>query len=751
MTPELLRLISNVVEREQVGTLYLGRGDRVRRLFLSSREVHLLEAGKECRFLPDPCLFQSGQFSRSVLDDLAVELRRRPQSVAALLASRGILSEVQRAEFAARELREEVLLVLARHGHQYLFEEGQVPEELLVPDQRRERAGGLTIGSFVEALQQRRTELREFAAVLPSLDELLVLSEKGIRAQTEGHDWLFVQVAELIDGFRNLRSLLSDCVLFPHHTAMTALRAVRTGLAKKTVFPELDGIEPSQLTPLAARELVPRFEQATEMAVDDLPIRKRLAQICLRAGEVDAAIHQLNFLGDSMMQRGDHAAALEHYREALRWDPDLTTLRDKVVRVYIDFSQEAFLRGNAEAGRRLLEEALRYRPRDMDLYFAIIGSYANFDDALQHSIPRLVRFMMRVGQSDLPLVLFEHLTNQHPSHDAVRRRYVNLLLDRDMIPEAVRELTHLAGSLLDRGATVEASQIYEKIAVLAPAGTVVPETIRRLPTRKGPRRRRWSQLGPVAIAGLLFFGTYQAYSYSKLKLLDQQAAALFESNLPYPGTPDHHRFEGEADHLLRRLRSFRRVHFASIFAQFAARSEATVQGRVNFLQTQLNKQLTSAFAVAERAELLGRPTDAVKQYQAVENLGKGTLWAQRAKAQRDKLESYLTEAEELYLQAQAVEQRGEVSAAFDLYQGLLYRYPRSAAALRCRIPLHVTSEPAGARVLLGDKDVGTTPTVIRIEPFQPFVLEVQRSGHHSEMRVVENPTEPWVRFKLRPY
>ncbi|MGE3163600.1 MAG: tetratricopeptide repeat protein [Planctomycetota bacterium] len=749
MTPELLKLISRVVEREQVGTLYLGRGDRVRRIFLSSREVHLLDAGKECRFLPDPSLFQSGQFSRSVLDDLAAELRRKPQSVASLLASRGILSEEQRADFAARELREEVLLVLARHGHQFLFEEGQVPEELLLPDHRRAKTGGLTLVSFVEALQQRRTELREFVSVLPSLEELLVLSEKGIRVQNEGHDWLFLQVAELIDGFRNLRSLLSDGVLFPHHTAMTLLRAVRTGLAKKTLFPEFEGIEVSQLTPLAARELVTRFEQAAEMAVDDLPIRKRLAQVCLRAGEVDSAIHQLNYLGDTMMQRGDLGAALEHYREALRWDPDLGNLRDKVVQVYADFSQEALLRGNVEAGRRLLEEALRYRPRDLDLYFAIIGSYPHFEEALQHAVPRLVRFMMRAGENDLPLVLFERLATQYPQCEAVRRRFVNLLLDRDMIPRAVQELTLLAGSLLDRGATAEAAQIYEKIAALAPAGSVDLETIRRLPARTAPRRRRWSQVGQLVIAGLLFFGTYQAYSYTKLESLDRQAAALFETSLPYPGTPEHRQFESDADLLLRRLRSFRRVHFASLFSQFAARSETVVQGRVNFLQTQLNKQLTSAFAVAERAELLGRPNDAVKQYATVEQLGKGTLWAERAKGQREKLERYLNDAEELFLTAQAVEQRGELSTAFDLYQGLLYRYPRSAAALRCRIPLRIESTPPGAQVALAGQPMGTTPLTIRVQPFEPFVLEVEQAGYQPEMRVIENPSALRVSFSLR--
>ena len=42
MTPELRDLVVEVIGKEEVGTLFLGRGTRVRSIFFSGDAVHLL-------------------------------------------------------------------------------------------------------------------------------------------------------------------------------------------------------------------------------------------------------------------------------------------------------------------------------------------------------------------------------------------------------------------------------------------------------------------------------------------------------------------------------------------------------------------------------------------------------------------------------------------------------------------------------------------------------------------------------------
>ena len=46
MTQELRQLINEVIEKEEIGTLFLGRGNRMRRAFFSGTGVHLLEVAR---------------------------------------------------------------------------------------------------------------------------------------------------------------------------------------------------------------------------------------------------------------------------------------------------------------------------------------------------------------------------------------------------------------------------------------------------------------------------------------------------------------------------------------------------------------------------------------------------------------------------------------------------------------------------------------------------------------------------------
>lgn len=746
MTPELLQLIAKVVEREQVGTLYLGKGARVRRFFFSSGEIHLLEPGKDCRFLPQPFLFDNDNISRAAVEEMAVRIRREPQSLAALLEERGQLPREQLENFYLEETLEEILLVMSRNGDHFFFEEGSVPEELLSPTQRH---SGILLKKFVEALQRRRAELRDFVALFPSQEELLVLSEKGIQAQNAGQDWLFMQVADLIDGFRTIRSLLSDGFLFPHFTAMTLVHAAKTGWIKKTVFPELEDLRPDQLTPPQALAQIPVFTQAAEMAVDDLAIRGRLAEICLRAGEVDQAIFQFNLIGDVLQRRNEFVASLDTYREALRWDPDSILLQEKVVRTYLQFAETSFKNGQADDGRRLVEEALRYHGSSLHLYLRIVDSYDSMEEVLQVAVPRLLKIMNKAGEKQLPMQLFEELVTRDTQNDSLRKRFVNFLLDNGNKERAVRELELLAGSLLDRGESTEAQQIYEKIARLAPSEET-EKRVERLQQHPNANRKlfRPTLAGMSFVFLLTLVGGYQLYALLLLVDLNSKADALVQQELPRAGSVDHREYCSDAALMLQDLRSFQRRHFATFWSGFASRTEGLLEKRTLFLEQQLLRKLETAFGEAERAEILGRADQAQLLYREVKRLGVGTLWEQRAAGRMTKLDTYLAKAEAYLDEAKRAEAMGELTEAFELYQSLLFEFPRSPAAKKLRIPITVESNPAGATVRLGNSIIGKTPVVVRVKPFESTRLTLERRGFENHELILENPTEPVVRVPL---
>ena len=70
MTSELLKLLESLIVSGAVGVCNLGTGARARRVFFTGTEAHLLEAGRECRFIPVPTLLENEHISADVLQEM---------------------------------------------------------------------------------------------------------------------------------------------------------------------------------------------------------------------------------------------------------------------------------------------------------------------------------------------------------------------------------------------------------------------------------------------------------------------------------------------------------------------------------------------------------------------------------------------------------------------------------------------------------------------------------------------------------
>ncbi|MEM7166840.1 MAG: hypothetical protein AAF581_15360 [Planctomycetota bacterium] len=750
MTPDLLQLLLQLEQNRDVGTLYLGKGTALQRLFFSDDEVHLLDPGLEYRFLPSPMIVDREGFTRSSVDSVLAQSHKGQQGVATIFAERGLLPQEQVRAYQELETLERSLLSLDRHGSHFFFEAGSVPEELLMPTD--DSRVGVPLAVFLRGVKERHALLKEFHTLFPSLEEVPVLSEAGIRAQTEKSNWVFGQVAELVDGFRSVHALLNDCIVFPHHTAIALTQAMSAGLFKKTRFPELDEVTPEAIAPREAGQWVDTFERAIPMAADDLPLRQRTAALCLRAGDADRAVFHYNVIGDILEHAGDFSRALQNYREALRWDSGSLILQEKCVRVFLRFAEEAFRNDQPEEGRRYLEEALAYNSTDLELYLRIVESYGDAEQAVQHALPRLLKLMLRAGHDELAISLFEELVRRAPHIDTLRKRFINYLLDHGETSRAVQELEQLAGSLLDRGARAEAHQIYEKIERLAP-GTVAPEAARKTKqarpqkTRSGPRV---SFVGVLALMTLGIFGAYQGYSLFALQELNKQVDALVAVELPTPGEQRHQEYMQSTDALLSDFRSYRRLHFASFWSPFAADLEQVLADRSQHLSQQLNRLLNGLMEQGERAEFRGRLAEAELLYRRVETTGEGTFWVARARQQLQELQQYRDEAANVAARMPVAEAAGDYAEAFRLAQELLYNYPRSQEAKDVKLPITIESLPIGAEVKTGRGTLGKTPLILRMTPFKAVTLQLELPGYEPDVIIIDNPKQQVHRVTLSP-
>ncbi|MFQ5654627.1 MAG: hypothetical protein ACE5GW_07845 [Planctomycetota bacterium] len=742
---ELTELIQRLLDKSEVGTLFLGKGRRVRQVFFTGNAVHLLESGKEARVCPLPVILKNKRISHGMLDELVERVRREPQSLALLLEKRGLLSEEELRTLLRKEVTEELLMLIARSHRHFLFEPGNVPMELLLPSVRLR--GGISAASLRKALSGRIAEAAELATIFPSLDELPVVSEQGIAAQAAGEQWVFAQVAKVVDGFRTLRGILAESPCFASITLRTLAKAAREGWIKKRRLPELEELDPSALTPQEAADKVPALEMAAGMAVDEIPVRVLLVRTLLRCDQRQRAVQELSRIGDICYIRQDLDAALASYREALRLDPHSPLAAEKVYKVLLKFATDSFAHGEPEAGRSHMEEALRFRGDDPELYLSIIESYGDDEAAVTQAAGRFAERLAGSGEMNLALDILSEVRRLFPDSDLVRTRQINFLLDNGHAEEALEELEFLAGSLLDRGKPEQAREIFEKIRRLAPER--LPSELPGAPRQeRRVERRRFSFAFRMALAAFLSLAAYQLYLGESIEKWNHRVYALAQERIPPSGSPEHREMQARTQRLHSELRTFQRRHFVSVFAPITKDLADIVERRDLYLAHQALASLSELALRAEREELKGQVDEARRLWAEIVRKGKGTLWQERAHRRLTELEGYHREATYLFEEAREADRTGRLQEAFELYGRLLMEYPLARVCEEVRLPVRVESEPPGALVLRGEEALGHTPLVVRLAPEEELILRILAPGHEPREITLHEPKEHTVRLEL---
>ena len=746
MKEELLPLLEDLIRKEAVGTLVLGKGKRARRLFFTGHEVHLMDAGKACRFVPSSAFFDNDRVSEAVFEEVLTELRYTPQSVRSLLDQRGLLTPGQREELVRLELIEEMLLIIDRNTH-FAFGEGNVPEELLLPSSQ---TIGVPMATFADSLRVRDVEQKEVLTTLPSREEVLILSEDGAREVGGDGRWIFRQVATLIDGSRTVREIVSESIYFPHLTMQVLSAAARQGWVKKTLFPELRDLDAFQYPPYQAEEMLRGIEESIEMASDPIEIRKILAAFYLRAGQVDKAVLQYHTIGDTYRVRDDGDRALACYREAMRWNPGSESLRDAVVEYYLEAADRAQHNRDPEAERRYLGEALRYRRDDLELYIRALDTYEGNEAQILKTLPKFVQVLNRDPRRDLALRFFARLREQYPNSIGVRKKHINLLLDREMKDEAVEELQFLAGTLLDAGRKKEAASIYSAITRLDPTQSRGGREVRRLLDKKPSV---WSRLHPspaliLFLVILVPVTFHHAYAYALFSDLAERSRPLMTEPCPPVGSVEFRHYRNRLEDTLHDYDSFGRMHFLTAWGLLSHRVADDLQDRVGLMDGQLESLRSRLWNRAEESYLRGRLKEASEAYAEIAERWQGTPLALESLGKVKEIETYQAEAIELNDRANLAYENGAYQEAFVLKRQLIENYPRSPQAHSATLPLQIESQPEGAEVYLKDTRLGTTPLLLKVHPTRPLYLEVRHEGYESSHFVVKEPTSSRVQINL---
>ena len=745
MDRELARTVERILRDGEEGSLFIGKGRSLRQLVFAGDQLRLVDAGRQVSFCPTPALLDPSRLDRNRLDFLLARAVTNPSSLTASDEIIALLSEEELEQLAFEEYCQECLMLLEGSNGHWVFERGNLPEA-----DKGERS--IATSRFESEFKRRLGERQLVEKIFPSESELPVLSAQGIAARSVPEHWLFSRVADLVDGFRTVRRLRMDCPFPPHLTVKILVAAARQGWILKKRFTELLGID---LGEVSSDQLIPiasQLESATRMAVDPVPLLRKLVEIHKSLEDPAATAQQWIRIGDVQGGRRNGESALASYREALRIVPGHPGATERSARLLEEQAEEALACGDDARARSLLREGLPMRGADEARTLRILETYED-DRELAREATRIASRLHQQKDTEASTRLLDLAVARFSKNEALIRARINFLLDHGEVKRAVVELRNLATRLRVEGRVALARTIEAKIARVEgtvpadPPGEVSSGEVAADASNR-PSASKARILVPLTIiAGVLALLVVVNGSSTELVA---RATALLASSRGEPGSSEMKEWDEAARRWLiegTRLQSWlppgpwRRQLDA-----MAIRLDGEVDEAIRDTLVTLGNLARDAAA----ARLLGETEVAEEKLREIERIGEGTPWQEWAVDRRGLWKEYEGEADRLAQEARRRRQVGDRSGAFEVLKSLLDRYPTSASASEITLPVELRSATGAVEIFRDGQSLGTTPLWIEVSPLERVNIEVRQENGSRHSLEISEPTRPSVTLSAPP-
>jgi len=753
MDPRLVQVLEKALGTGEIGSLFIGQGRKMRQVFLAGTEVYLVDAGREIRFCPVPFVLDGSVIPQSELDVVLGRFGSSPKSLARLIEEDYELTDEQRHLLRTTETLEEALMVLEAGADRFVFEPGTVPEEVLLPEE--DAPLGIPNADFLAAMRLRLRERGLIDQIFPHPEEMPVLTGAGSAERIQGRQWLFARVADLVDGFRDLRRIRKDSLFPPHLTEKLLAAAVRRGWVRKKRFPEFEHLRLEKLDAGQLDRLTNSLLAAIPMSVDEIPLRRILAAVLERRDDRTGLLGQLIVIGDQLTGRRDWPGALDVYRRAIAIAPRSTEACGRLARLLEHFADEALAEGNAEGARRHLEEALPLRAYDESIHLKIVRSHGDDDSGAARAAARLAGMLHQDDQGERSLRLLRLVLQSYPTSDVVRKTFINFLLDHGMAEQALQELEMLARELLARGHNSEARQIFEKIVRIDPDR--VPKELRaklrarpvRPAALRQPRRRRHPLPLAVLLSVVLVCG-YQLWLWQRAGEIVRRAEAIEAEPVPLVGTHEHVALRARWREVIDEIDRLRAEHPVEVATLRIGERQETWLLALQELEHAAERHLRSLQVRAEAARDFGSVDEARQIYSELGRVAGNSYWSMIAREGLDALESRHSAAAELRARADEARRSGNLPETFRLLRELVDLYPSAEASAGVTLPVVVVSYPAGAEIELDGELVGRSPLSLELAPYKKIELQVYHPDHPERTVTIDDPRTHTIEVDLRP-
>ena len=330
MNHDLLRILEEKIEAKTSGIFHLGRGPEGRKILFDG-ESFLFSPDQYPLHFPEIGCWQD-HIDAADLNSLLSRWYSEHEKFEALLDEIPDL-ETSSLDQLTPQLTTGVLVdSFICCGDAFLFEQGS--------DQNLPNNSGTSSCQLLEAIEKQTAALEDALKVLPSGDELLILSPSGVQCRDEQTGWAFSRIGMLIDGFRSVRELMEDSPFSPCQTLCHLARAASDGLAYKKKFPELARVRMTDLDGDTRVELLEKLEQATTMAAEPIRILEKMRQLHQISGEEDLQRDAALRIADAHRSARNPDSAIAVLEEILEEVPDHESARASHIEILVERAEQ---------------------------------------------------------------------------------------------------------------------------------------------------------------------------------------------------------------------------------------------------------------------------------------------------------------------------------------------------------------------------------------------------------------------------
>ncbi len=621
-----------------------------------------------------------------------------------LIASLGYAPEDQVFHLTRRFTEEEVYELFTWEDADFEFTDG-APEPGAFTGDAPAAGVRLSTGSLVMEAARRIDEWGRFKQALPSSREILVAADLDATGQVpaladDGLDPVMRRVLALADGSRDIDDLIADSWLSRYEVGGILCFLLESGKIRSAGKPELERAGLALQRAGNWARVVKVSERLLALGQDTPPIRTRLAEAAVKAGDPERAAIHLGVLADRAIEEGREGQAVE------LWDRILELLPR-----------------NARAHQALAEHH---------------GREGRPEESFKH-YSALVKAHVAAGAHDRAIAAAQAAVEAGKKNPGSRGLLAEALLAAGRGSEAADELEQAAEELAARGDAAAAAETLRRVLHIEPGRENVRKRLTSLLNTEERRRHARKKILAVSVVVLLLVAAGLALAYYEFQVAKPQvdkacreASGHFVAARQKAEAKEYDEAISEMEKACEAYEQACAVWSLSGLAGQAAASRTEcirLMGEYRDARLDLERNVLAKSAEIRReAEARlgeGRLEDARRLLQMLERAG-SEADQDYARKQLKVVEASLAEIQEAVgkVGGYASEQ-----AEFDAVLRLSRKYPGNPRITALTFPVKVETEPAGAEVRLNDAAPALSPCTVRLSVAGPNRIRIARKGY----------------------